>query len=235
MQESMEISQPAYIYETLEQDILLFRLKPGEFISEHQLCERFKVSRTPIRGVLQRLAQADLVEIIPKKGTRVTQIDYRIVDQMVYQRKAVETMVLRDFIRVCSPSDVEIVRKSMDDLIRSYQTGIANGNFNPEDFQKKDMKMHEIWFAKMQRLYLWNMIRMTQSSYTRFCFLDMLECKNYQYVLEEHQQMLNIIEEKNEKAIEDIMTQHLYGGVKRLGSMIFNEFYDFFLPESIQI
>ena len=35
MQESMEISQPAYIYETLKQDILLFRLKPGEFISEH--------------------------------------------------------------------------------------------------------------------------------------------------------------------------------------------------------
>lgn len=235
MGEEHATSNPMRIYEQLAQDILLLRIKPGEVISESQLCERFEVSRTPIRGVLQRLAQADLVDIVPRKGTRVTRIDYRIVDQMIYQRMAVEGMVLRDYIRSSGPLDAEIVRKSLTDLTANYDTGMKDGNFDPERFRDQDLQMHEIWFQKMHRELLWDNIRKTQSSYSRFCMLDMLETQNYEHVIREHGLLLQVIEEKNEAAIEALLSRHLYGGVRRLGTRVFQDFRDFFIPESINV
>ena len=43
------------IYQTVVQEILHFRHRPGDMISENTLCQRFGVSRTPARSVLQRL------------------------------------------------------------------------------------------------------------------------------------------------------------------------------------
>ena len=84
---------PEDIYQTLEYEIVTLKIKPGETISENQLCKRFGISRTPVRAALQRLEQNGFVQIIPCKGTIVTPIDLDIVDQIVYQRTAVESMV----------------------------------------------------------------------------------------------------------------------------------------------
>ena len=46
---------PEDIYQTLEHDIVTLKIKPGETISENQLCKRFGISRTPVRAALQRL------------------------------------------------------------------------------------------------------------------------------------------------------------------------------------
>ena len=40
------------IYQTVAREILHFRHKPGDMISENTLCQRFGVSRTPARSVL---------------------------------------------------------------------------------------------------------------------------------------------------------------------------------------
>ena len=83
------------LYHILEDEICALKILPGEALSENQLCKRFGVSRTPIRSVLQRLEQNRFVQIIPCKGTIVTPIDLDIVDQIVYQRTAVESTVGR--------------------------------------------------------------------------------------------------------------------------------------------
>lgn len=88
-----------------------FDLKPGDLLSEHSLCERFHVSRTPARSVLQRLQENGLVQIVPHKGSTVTRLNFDIINQCIYERLAVETMVMRDFIRTCTPLDVEKTRQ----------------------------------------------------------------------------------------------------------------------------
>ena len=71
---------PEDIYQTLEYEIVTLKIKPGETISENQLCKRFGISRTPVRAALQRLEQNGFVQIIPCKGTIVTPIDLDIVE-----------------------------------------------------------------------------------------------------------------------------------------------------------
>lgn len=94
------------LYHILEDEICTLKILPGEALSENQLCKRFGVSRTPIRSVLQRLEQNRFVQIIPCKGTIVTAIDIGVVDQLIFQRVAVEGMVFRDFVQSCSPMEI---------------------------------------------------------------------------------------------------------------------------------
>ena len=163
---------PEDIYQTLEYEIVTLKIKPGETISENQLCKRFGISRTPVRTALQRLEQNGFVQIIPCKGTIVTPIDLDIVDQIVYQRTAVESMVLRDFIQVCSPKEYIEIKHKYDLLEEMAQTMTDPDNVDINAFLTLDLEMHSIWFCSMNKWYIWQNLTKPQPDYSRFTRLD---------------------------------------------------------------
>ena len=219
------------IYQILQSEIIDLTIKPGTLLSENALCARFGVSRTPIRSVLQRLQENALVQIKPYKGTVVTLLDFDIVNELIYQRVAVESMVLRDFTNRCTPLEVEQLRNSLrvlEDLARQP-------NVDVNRFYRQDSQMHEVWFQSMRKMYLWECIQRAHADYSRFRMLDIVEAKNIPEVIVEHGRMLEIVENKELCAIEPLMEQHLYGGIRRLGPKLFTEFKDYFIqPESAE-
>lgn len=64
------------VYDLLRDEILDLVLPPGSPIDEVQLAERFKMSRTPIREALVRLAAEGLVTQLPNRNTIVAPIDF---------------------------------------------------------------------------------------------------------------------------------------------------------------
>ncbi|HEY0214306.1 MAG TPA: GntR family transcriptional regulator [Paenirhodobacter sp.] len=65
-----------YVYDVLRDEILDLTLPPGSPIDEIQLSERLKMSRTPIREALVRLASESLVSTLPNRSTVVSNIDF---------------------------------------------------------------------------------------------------------------------------------------------------------------
>ena len=63
-------------YEKLEELIVTLKLKPGSSHSENNLQQLIGIGRTPVREALQRLSREGLVEILPRKGIKITQMDY---------------------------------------------------------------------------------------------------------------------------------------------------------------
>jgi len=64
------------VYDLLRNEILDLKLAPGSLVDEVQLAERFKMSRTPIREALVRLAGQGLIETLPNRSTMVSNIDF---------------------------------------------------------------------------------------------------------------------------------------------------------------
>jgi DNA-binding GntR family transcriptional regulator len=64
------------VYATLRQAILSLELEPGLPLDEVGLSGQFKMSRTPIREALVRLAGDGLVTTLPNRTTIVTPIDF---------------------------------------------------------------------------------------------------------------------------------------------------------------
>lgn len=223
------------MYQTLANEILRFEIKPGDSLSENQLCQRFNLSRTPVRSLLQRLQENGLVKIIPHKGSMVTRLDYDVVNQLIYERVAVETMVLRDFIRTCSPADAEKTRFAYSQLEQLAQIFFDDpAHFEARRFQAADLRLHESWFRATGKSFLWHRLSSVESSYTRFCMLDILEGNNMRDVMHEHAEMLRLIETRCEDGIEELMSRHLCGGVRRLSGLIYTKYADFFVSPSDQ-
>ena len=72
----------AEIYAVLEREIIDLTIRPGSLLSENPLCSRFAAPRSMIRVVLQKLQENGLVKIVPYKGTAVTRLNRRIVDEL---------------------------------------------------------------------------------------------------------------------------------------------------------
>jgi DNA-binding GntR family transcriptional regulator len=64
------------VYETLRHSIIALEIAPGAALEEEQLCRYYKVSRTPVREALIRLASEDLVELQPNRGAKVASLQF---------------------------------------------------------------------------------------------------------------------------------------------------------------
>ena len=62
-------------YVQLRDLIITLRIRPGDPIDEDRLGEALQMGRTPVREAVKRLALESLVEIRPRRGTYVTDVN----------------------------------------------------------------------------------------------------------------------------------------------------------------
>lgn len=85
----------AHLVEKLRQDILEHRLAPGERLVEHDLTERFGVSRGPVREALRRLAAEGLIEHSPNRGAQVRRLTRNEIRELFEIRIELEALASR--------------------------------------------------------------------------------------------------------------------------------------------
>ena len=216
------------IYEILHDEIMYLHIKPGDTLRENALCERFGVSRTPIRSVLQELRINGLVEVTPYKSTRVTQLNLNSIAQQIYLRVAVESAVISDYCAVCTADQLAALRARNEAMRRAVRTG----GMTPERFYQMDSRLHECWFLTMRKEHLWQIIQNSQNHYSRFRVLDLVE-KNFERIVAEHDVLLDALDRRDADGAREIIRRHLYGGISRLGNELPTKFADYFVPGTV--
>ena len=56
------------LFSTLKDEILQGKLLSGQKLTEKVICEKYQISRTPVREALHKLEMEGLVESIPNRG-----------------------------------------------------------------------------------------------------------------------------------------------------------------------
>jgi DNA-binding GntR family transcriptional regulator len=93
----------------LRAEILAGKLEPGQRLIEDQIRLRFDISRGPLREALRLLTQQGLVEHLPRRGARVTELSDTDVEQLFGIRLALEQHAVRSaFPRATAPDDEEL-------------------------------------------------------------------------------------------------------------------------------
>ncbi len=134
------------IYQDLWQQIINFDLFPGARVTETELAETYKISRTPIREALKRLEVEGLITIRPKQGCYVRQVDIGLISDYYTVRVALEAMTvelacehmtdeeLQEFADDWYPANLKTMRYELDHIKNkeeSFHTIIAKGSNNP--------------------------------------------------------------------------------------------------------
>jgi DNA-binding GntR family transcriptional regulator len=86
------LSKSDEAYTIIEQKIVTMELPPGCLISENDLSRELSIGRTPVREALQRLAAEHLVEIMPRRGIRVTEMNIRQQLRLIEVRRVLEVL-----------------------------------------------------------------------------------------------------------------------------------------------
>lgn len=215
------------VFETLKQEILDLTIKPGEPLLEGAVCERFSASRTPVRTAFQRLSDANLIEIIPYKGACATLLSMDHIKQMIYMRCAIETNVVNDFIDEYDLFAIEDVEHHL----RQQEILLSTPSFTSQDFYQADSKFHQLWFNRMHCEQLWEIIQKSEAHYTRFRMLDIVEMHMFRDIYQEHVQLAELIKNRDKSAVKGWMTNHLNGGIRRLGDKLSTDFAGFFVKD----
>lgn len=82
-------------YKEIRQKIVTLALQPGAVIDEAALQEELGLGRTPIREALIRLSQEQLVNVVPRRGTFVTNIGIADLQQLSEVRVELEGLAAR--------------------------------------------------------------------------------------------------------------------------------------------
>ena len=82
-----------YAYRMIHENIMEMVLPPDSIISEKDLAKSLNLSRTPIREILFRLQNQNLIEVTPQ-GSRVTLIDESLINEALDMRLALEQQVI---------------------------------------------------------------------------------------------------------------------------------------------
>lgn len=74
--------------------IVTGELPPGSQWSETTLSERVGIGRSPVRDALQKLAFQRLVEIAPRQGIFISEIDYQGQLKIIQARREIERLIV---------------------------------------------------------------------------------------------------------------------------------------------
>lgn len=93
-------------------------LKPGEFISQRELCVLLDVPMGPMREALKRLEAETIVTLIPQRGIKILDIDEKSVNDAFQLRLLIEVEAVRVY---ASGRD----RAAASDLLRRTEAAVA--------------------------------------------------------------------------------------------------------------
>lgn len=112
------------VYESLRRAIMSVEIPPGAGLEEGELCRQFKVSRTPVREALIRLASEGLAELQPNRGARVAVLEFAdLVDH--YEAMDIFQPVTCHFAAVRrTPRDLEQIKA----LAAGFSAAVAQKN-----------------------------------------------------------------------------------------------------------
>jgi DNA-binding GntR family transcriptional regulator len=94
------------IARALEDEIVSGAIAPGAVLRQEHVCERFNVSRTPVREALQRLEALGLVSAVPNRGVRVRSISQAELREAYMIRAELESLATAEAARRITPADL---------------------------------------------------------------------------------------------------------------------------------
>jgi DNA-binding GntR family transcriptional regulator len=119
-----EASLTERAYRRLEELIVTLQLRPGAVLSEAALAARLGIGRTPVREALQRLASEGMVNILPRRGILVSEIDLGRHLRLLEVRRELERLNARNAARRSTAKE----RAAFAELAAALEKAAAQGD-----------------------------------------------------------------------------------------------------------
>ena len=206
----------------LRKDIIDLRLQPGEPIPEKELCERFGISRTPIREACLRLSFDNLVDIYPQRGTFVSKIRREEVVEDHFIREALETAAVKFAIKHLTSKD----KDNLNEILAKQKICVDSGD--GEKLYELDQMIHKYLAQVGHSERVWNVIENAKLQLNRVRMLTYPMVGYMQIIVDQHREIVERMCSGDERKAVAAMKNHLDEVLQRFKILI-NEYPDYFI------
>ncbi len=188
-------------FETLHAAIITGQLRPGTRLPIEELAGVLDMSPMPIREAVRRLDAAGLVENIPHRGARVTELSINDLDEVYEARLALEVLAIRHAAYGFTPAAEANARQRLTELNdmsddNSAATSAAHAAF------------HFALYEAADSAWLLRLIRPVWETAERYC-LEVPQCRQLQARKHEHEAILQACAARDADRAAHALHNHL--------------------------
>jgi GntR family transcriptional regulator, rspAB operon transcriptional repressor len=193
----------AQVHALLRQAIVSLDLLPGQALSENELADYYNVSRTPVREALIRLADEDLVEVVPQLGTFVSRISVRHVTEIQFVWETLERASLPHAIRRITPRDAKYLRNLLDEQEEAGREG------DLKQWLATDEDLHRTLLEIGGHPKAWSIVSSAKAHLDRVRMLSLPDEKMLADLHTQHRAIVDHVVAKERRKADAILTEHL--------------------------
>ena len=203
------------VYSSLRDLIVSNALHAGQKLVDRDLAELLKVSRTPIREALGRLAMTGLVEKRVRRGYYVSKFSADQVKDLYEFRKMLEVHAVKLAAQNAQPSHLEEFDRILDELkkLSSDPSGHAKA-------VKLDMEIHELIARASGNASLHQAMQNVLDKVMCFISVEISNQDSLAAAHRQHQTLLQLIKEKNVEGAAELIRMHVDTAQESLVSVL---------------
>lgn len=191
------------VYDILKEMIIDGKISPGERIIETDYCEKFQISRTPLREAIRMLELEGLVESQNTGGVLVKKVTKQEIYEIYKIRIALESIILDEAIKNITDKDIKRIEEILKDTEEALEV-------------KKDEKVFSLFSEFNNMLYdiaklpkVTSLINNINTYMKRFIKLSVKDELRKRMAFEDHVELLRAIKDKNLIKASEINKEHL--------------------------
>ncbi len=191
-----------YALRVLKGNIISLKLQPGTAISENELAAEIGISRTPVREAIIELAKAYLIEIYPQRGSFVSLIDPKMVEEARFLRRVMDTAVIEELCETCDEEGIRLLEENVE-----LQEYYLSKDMTDKIFDL-DNKFHRDIYVVAKKDIIYDIHSTLMIHFDRVRNLSVVTVKNYG-IVGEHRAMVEAIKAKDKEEASKLVAQHL--------------------------
>ncbi|MFF4501463.1 GntR family transcriptional regulator [Streptomyces sp. NPDC001401] len=191
------------VVDVLRAALVSGELRPGQVYSAPALAPRLGVSATPVREAMLELVKDGMVEIVPNKGFRVTEVSEKELDEYTHIRSLIEIPTTVGLATTADLDDLEALRPLAVEIVTSATRG------NLLDYVEADLHFHLGLLALAGNDHLVEVVRDLRQRSRLYGLTALIEAKQLQASAEEHLELLDALLARDTEAVREVMTRHL--------------------------
>lgn len=191
-----------YAFRILKDNIISLELEPGTAISENELAMELGISRTPVREAIIDLAKNSIIETYPQRGSYVSLIDPKMVEEARFLRRVLDTAVIE---AACEMDDPEQIKKLEDNV--QLQEFYLDKNDADKIFVL-DNEFHKGIYTLAKKDLVFEMRSTMMIHFDRVRTLSVETVKDMK-IVNDHRGMLEAIRNKDKELAVSLVNKHL--------------------------
>lgn len=202
-----DVPRSAGIYQRIYEAVVEHRLMPGTKLTEERVAALFSVSRTQVRGVLQRLAVEQLVTLIPNRGAFVTTPTAEEAQDVLDARRTLEPAILARLIERIAAGKAPGAVKQLRAHVRREHQAHAQGD------RRGSVRLSGEFHVLLAQLSGSSVMTRMMRELTPLTCLAILAFETPTFAAcpdDEHALLVDAIEAGQKKTATALMTEHLH-------------------------